>query len=83
LNVDNFRVGLPINVTDPKTKTTTTTYGSFALNNSWPRKTSEARSVFLDQFTGRNNGGSTLRHRLKIHPSHDDTGVFAGHVAGD
>jgi uncharacterized iron-regulated membrane protein len=49
-----YQVSLPINVTDPKTKTTT--YGSFALNNSWPRKTSEARSVFLDQFTGRTNG---------------------------
>lgn len=30
-----------------------TVYGSFALSNSWPRKTSEARDLFLDQFTGR------------------------------
>jgi uncharacterized iron-regulated membrane protein len=30
----------------------TTTYGSFTLSNSWPRKTGEARDLFLDQFTG-------------------------------
>ncbi len=28
------------------------TYGSFTLANSWPRKTSEAKTVYLDQFTG-------------------------------
>lgn len=28
------------------------TFGSFALENSWPRKTSEARTVYLEQFTG-------------------------------
>lgn len=27
-------------------------YGSFTLYNSWPRKTSEARDVFIDQFSG-------------------------------
>ena len=27
-------------------------YGSFTLSNSWPRKTGEARNVFLDQFSG-------------------------------
>jgi uncharacterized iron-regulated membrane protein len=27
-------------------------YGSFTLSNSWPRKTGEARDVFLDQFSG-------------------------------
>lgn len=27
-------------------------YGSFTLYNSWPRKTSEARDVFVDQFSG-------------------------------
>ena len=27
-------------------------YGSFTVSNSWPRKTSEARDLFLDQFTG-------------------------------
>ena len=27
-------------------------YGSFYLTNSWPRKTGEARDLFLDQFTG-------------------------------
>ena len=28
-------------------------YGSFTLSNSWPRKTGEARDVFLDQFSGK------------------------------
>jgi uncharacterized iron-regulated membrane protein len=28
-------------------------YGSFTLSNSWPRKTGEARDLFLDQFSGR------------------------------
>lgn len=27
-------------------------YGAFTLSNSWPRKTGEARNVYLDQFTG-------------------------------
>lgn len=27
-------------------------YGSFTVSNSWPRKTGEARDLFLDQFTG-------------------------------
>ena len=27
-------------------------YGSWTLSNSWPRKTSEARDVYLDQFSG-------------------------------
>ncbi len=27
-------------------------YGSFTLSNSWPRKTGEARDVFIDQFSG-------------------------------
>jgi uncharacterized iron-regulated membrane protein len=27
-------------------------YGTFALYNSWPRRTSEARDVFIDQFSG-------------------------------
>jgi uncharacterized iron-regulated membrane protein len=27
-------------------------YGSFVLSNSWPRKTGEARDVFVDQFSG-------------------------------
>lgn len=27
-------------------------YGSFTLSNSWPRKTGEARDLFLDQFSG-------------------------------
>lgn len=27
-------------------------YGSFTVSNSWPRKTGEARDLFLDQFSG-------------------------------
>lgn len=27
-------------------------YGSFTVSNSWPRKTNEARDLYLDQFTG-------------------------------
>lgn len=27
-------------------------YGTFSLSNSWPRRTGEARDLFLDQFTG-------------------------------
>ncbi len=27
-------------------------YGSFTLSNSWPRKTGEARDLFIDQFSG-------------------------------
>ena len=29
------------------------TFGSFAIENSWPRKTGEAKTVYLDQFTGK------------------------------
>ncbi len=31
-------------------------YGSFTLSNSWPRKTGEARDVFINQFTGETLG---------------------------
>jgi uncharacterized iron-regulated membrane protein len=31
-------------------------YGSWTLTNSWPRKTSEAKAVYLDQFTGQTLG---------------------------
>lgn len=33
------------------------TYGSFTLDNSWPRRTNEARTLYLDQFSGRTLGG--------------------------
>ena len=33
-------------------------YGSFTLSNSWPRKTGEAKDVFIDQFNG-----ATLGHQ--------------------
>lgn len=32
------------------------TFSSFTLSNSWPRKTSEAKDVYLDQFTGEKVG---------------------------
>jgi uncharacterized iron-regulated membrane protein len=44
-----YTIALPTNEPD---EAGNTVYGSFALYNSWPRKTSEARDVFLDQFTG-------------------------------
>jgi uncharacterized iron-regulated membrane protein len=40
---------LPTNVTGEDGETT---YGSFTVSNSWPRKTGEARDLYLDQFTG-------------------------------
>jgi uncharacterized iron-regulated membrane protein len=49
-----YTVNFPTNETDAKTKDTT--YGSFTLSNSWPRKTGEARDVFLDQFSGKTLG---------------------------
>ncbi|MGE0309124.1 MAG: PepSY domain-containing protein, partial [Acidimicrobiia bacterium] len=32
------------------------TYGSFTLSNSWPRKTGEAKDVYVDQFSGNTLG---------------------------
>lgn len=46
----NYTVSFPSNTVDDAGNPL---YGSFTLSNSWPRKTSEARDVFLDQFTGR------------------------------
>ena len=46
-----YTINFPANVTDKKTKDVT--YGSFTLSNSWPRKTGEAKDVFLDQFSGK------------------------------
>jgi uncharacterized iron-regulated membrane protein len=45
-----YTVNFPANVTDEATQEIT--YGSFTVSNSWPRKTSEARDLFLDQFSG-------------------------------
>lgn len=49
-----YTVNFPTNETDAKMKDTT--YGSFTMSNSWPRKTGEARDVFLDQFSGKTLG---------------------------
>jgi uncharacterized iron-regulated membrane protein len=46
-----FKVNFPKNVIDEKTKATT--YGTFTVSNSWPRKTNEARDLSLDQFSGK------------------------------
>ena len=45
-----FSVFLPTNVTAGDGETT---YGAFTVSNSWPRKTGEARDLYLDQFTGK------------------------------
>jgi len=49
-----YTINLPTNEEDAKSKETT--YGSFTMSNSWPRRTGEARDVFLDQFSGRTLG---------------------------
>jgi uncharacterized iron-regulated membrane protein len=45
-----YTVNFPANATDKATNEVT--YGAFTVSNSWPRKTSEARDLFLDQFSG-------------------------------
>lgn len=45
----NYKVSFPTNSTDDVGNPL---YGSFTLSNSWPRKTGEARDVFIDQFSG-------------------------------
>lgn len=44
-----YSVYFPSNETD---EAGNAVYGSFTLSNSWPRKTGEARDVFVDQFSG-------------------------------
>jgi uncharacterized iron-regulated membrane protein len=46
-----YTINFPSNETDATSQDTT--YGSFTMSNSWPRKTGEVRDVFLDQFSGR------------------------------
>jgi uncharacterized iron-regulated membrane protein len=46
-----YKINFPNNVVDATKKQTV--YGSFALTNSWPRKTNEARDLYLDQFSGK------------------------------
>ena len=45
----NYTVYFPANAEDDAGAPL---YGSFTLSNSWPRKTGEAKDVFLNQFTG-------------------------------
>jgi uncharacterized iron-regulated membrane protein len=44
-----YTVAFPVNETGDDGETA---FGSFTITNSWPRKTGEARDVFVDQFTG-------------------------------
>jgi uncharacterized iron-regulated membrane protein len=44
-----FTVSFPANEAD---EAGNPVYGAFTVSNSWPRKTSEARDLFLDQFSG-------------------------------
>ena len=44
-----FTVAFPANEPD---EAGNTIYGAFTVSNSWPRKTGEARDLFLDQFSG-------------------------------
>ena len=52
-----YTINFPGNVVDDATGETV--YGSFTLANSWPRKTGEARDLFLDQFSGNTLGQQT------------------------
>lgn len=52
-----FKIIFPRNVADVSTKAVT--YGSYTVTNSWPRKTGEARDLFLDQFSGKPLGEQT------------------------
>ena len=45
-----FSVIFPANAVEEESGETT--FGSFTLSNSWPRKTNEGRDLFLDQFSG-------------------------------
>jgi len=45
-----YTIAYPTNGTDDAGNPT---FGSFALVNSWPRKTSEAKSVYVDQFSAK------------------------------
>jgi len=48
-----YTIAYPFDGTDDAGKAT---YGSFAIVNSWPRKTSEAKSVYVDQFSAKTLG---------------------------
>lgn len=51
-------------------------YGSYDLSNSWPRKTGEARDVFLDQFTGKTLGEMNAYGYGKVSYAADTTVSF-------
>jgi uncharacterized iron-regulated membrane protein len=52
-----YIVNFPSNAKDDATGETV--YGAFTVSNSWPRKTSEAHDLFLDQFSGATLGQQT------------------------
>lgn len=49
----NYTINFPSNSEDDAGNAL---YGSFTLSNSWPRKTGEAKDVFIDQFSGKTLG---------------------------
>mgnify|MGYP006282705821 CR=1 FL=1 len=49
----NYTINFPSNTKDDVGNPL---YGSFTLSNSWPRKTGEAKDVFVDQFNGKTLG---------------------------
>lgn len=51
-----YSIAMPTNITDQAGKTT---YGSFALQNFWPMKIQDEKSVYLDQFTGKTLASAT------------------------
>ena len=51
-----YSITFPSNIKDDTTGSMV--YGSFVVSNSWPRKTGEARDVFLDQFSGEHLGSN-------------------------
>jgi uncharacterized iron-regulated membrane protein len=44
-----YLIALPEDTTD---EAGNTLYGTYVLENSWPRKTEQSRSLFIDQFSG-------------------------------
>ena len=48
-------------------------YGSFTLSNSWPRKTGEAKDVFINQFTGETLGQQDVYGYGKVSYAVDTT----------
>lgn len=50
-----YAISMPTNVTEKGA----TTYGSFVLQNFWPMRIQDEKSVYLDQFSGKTLGRAT------------------------